>query len=248
MCRRGRLAMIAAPGDASSAATKEGILNIHGLPSAPSSPGEGEAGETGLPALLGSTPRGVAARSLVGQLRHHHAPTAAHCARVARVLMRMWARAPDQLGDPETLLIAGALHDIGKLFVPASTLGSDRALDEDGLATIRRHPETGAEVLRSLGFPLVVVAAARDHHERWQGGGYPVGGHSEDLHVVARATAVADAYVAMVEPGRAYRTPLTDGAALAELRACRGTHFDPVLADILLVELAERAAAGLALI
>jgi len=52
----------------------------------------------------------------------------------------MWARAPDQLGDPETLLIAGALHDIGKLFVPASTLGSDRALDEDGLATIRRHP------------------------------------------------------------------------------------------------------------
>jgi len=213
------------------------MLHVYGLATAPWPDAGQEMNGAELPALLSNSPRNAATRALVGQLRRHHAPTAAHSARVARVLMLMWARAPERLGDPEPLLIGGALHDIGKLFVPAATLDSDHGLDAAELLMIRRHPETGAEVLRSLGFPPLAIAAARDHHERWEGGGYPSGVRSEGLHVIARATAVADAYVAMVEPGRAYRTPLDPKAAVIELAACRGTHFDPELADILIAEL-----------
>ena len=213
------------------------MLHVYGLATAPWPDAGQEMNAAELPSLLSTSPRSAATRALVEQLRSHHAPTAAHSARVARVLMLMWARAPERLGDPEPLLIGGALHDIGKLFVPAATLSSEHALDAAEREMIRRHPETGAEVLRSLGFPPLVIAAARDHHERWDGGGYPSGMRSEGLHVVARATAVADAYVAMVEPGRRYRSPLDRDAAVIEIAACRGTHFDPEMAGILIDEL-----------
>lgn len=179
--------------------------------------------------------------SLLDQLRRHHAPSADHSVRVARVLMEMWACAPDRLGDPELVMAGGVLHDIGKLFVPATTLGSDRRLDVAERALIRQHPEAGEHVMQVLGFPSLVIAAARDHHEQWQGGGYPRGCRGEELHPMTRAVTVADAFVAMVEPGRAYRAPLSGHAAQAEIAACRGTHFDPVAADILLASFAGKA-------
>jgi putative nucleotidyltransferase with HDIG domain len=195
-----------------------------------------------LPAL-----RGEAAGALLERLRAHHAPTAAHSIRVARVLMALWGGAPDRLGDAETALMAGALHDIGKLFVPAGTLGSGRGLAPAELVAIRAHPETGARVLASLGFPPAVVAAARGHHERWDGGGYPSGRPASELHPLTRAVAVADSFVAMVEPGRAYRAPLTREAALAEVARCRGTQFDPAAADLLLAAFADEDSAQFAL-
>jgi putative nucleotidyltransferase with HDIG domain len=200
----------------------------------------GEAGVTPPPGALPFPSYNGATLALIDQMRRHHPPTAAHSVRVARTLMAMWARAPEPLGDAETVLMAGALHDIGKLFVPAGTLGSGRKLDTEELAAIRLHPTTGAEVLASLGFPPVVVDAARAHHERWAGGGYPSGVRSEQLHPLTRAVAVADAFVAMVEPGRAYRRPMTKAAALAEIVACRGTHFDPTAADTLIGALKEQ--------
>jgi putative nucleotidyltransferase with HDIG domain len=203
------------------------------------SPWEGDAGD-GAPVSPPFPSYNGATLALIDQMRRHHPPTAAHSVRVARALMAMWARTPEALGDAETVLMAGALHDIGKLFVPAATLGSGRQLDAEELAAIRLHPTTGAEVLASLGFPPVVVDAARSHHERWAGGGYPTGIRAELLHPLTRAVAVADAFVAMVEPGRAYRRPMTKAMALAEITACRGTHFDPVAADILIAAMIDQ--------
>ena len=190
---------------------------------------------TGWPSPL---PETAPAKAWLGRLRHHHEASAAHSIRVARVLMAMWACAPEALGDRGVLLTAGLLHDIGKLAVPASILASHSPLDADEAALVRRHPEAGAELLRGQGFAAEVVAAARHHHERWQGGGYPSGLPGARLPSLARAVAVADAYVAMVEPGRAYRQPITPAAALAEIEACSGTHFDPRLAAILVTCLA----------
>jgi putative nucleotidyltransferase with HDIG domain len=178
--------------------------------------------------------RGRATRALLEQLRRHHAPTALRSVRVARVLTAMAEPAPELLGDAETVLLAGALHDIGKLFVPAELLGSARGLSVEDWAAVRCHPEAGARLLTSLGFPPLVICAARDHHERWDGGGYPSGKPSSGMHPLARAVAVADAFVAMVEPQRTYRPPMTREAALAEIARCRGTQFEPAAADLLL--------------
>ena len=218
--------------------------HVYGLDSAPWSGLVQDPVEAGLPALVAWSPFRTVTHALLKQLRQHHAPTAAYSIRVARVLMWMWAAAPEELGDPELLLVGGALHDVGKLFISAATLGSGRVLDTSELAVIRRHPEAGADVLRNLGFPPLVVAAARDHHERWSGGGYPSKRPAAEMHYVARATAVADAYVAMVEPGRSYRSPLSRREAFIEIASCRGTHFDPEVADILITSVAGQPTAA----
>lgn len=184
-----------------------------------------------------------ASLALLDRLRAHHPPSAAHSVRVARLLVVMGGRASGAFGDPATLATAGALHDIGKLFVSATTLSSGRELSPDERNQVREHPATGARVLGSLGFDAAVVAAAREHHERWGGEGYPTGRPSRLLHPLGRFVAVADAFVAMVEPGRAYRAPLGQAAALAEIARCSGTQFDPAAAALLLASFAgDRAA------
>lgn len=170
---------------------------------------------------------------LLDQLNAHHPGTVAHSVRVARLTMAMWSAAPAWLGPYETVLLGGLLHDAGKLFVPSEILASDRKLSEAEFAVMREHPRRGAMLLDQLGFAEAVVAAARDHHERWSGGGYPSGRPSLLLSPLSRAVAAADAFSAMIEPDRPYRRTLTMEEALAEMDACRGTQFDPTTVDLL---------------
>ncbi|MBU8537337.1 HD-GYP domain-containing protein [Falsiroseomonas tokyonensis] len=179
-----------------------------------------------------------AMRALLDQLGRHHMPSAKHSLRVAHTVMAMWKYGSEQLGDPVTAATAGVLHDIGKLFISAATLDSGRQLSLDERAQVREHPAAGQRVLAGLGFDEGVIAAAREHHECWAGQGYPTGRPSRLLHPLGRIVAVADAFVAMVEPGRAYRAPLGRAAALAEIARCSGTHFDPDATALLLVTFA----------
>jgi HD-GYP domain-containing protein (c-di-GMP phosphodiesterase class II) len=131
------------------------------------------------------------------------------------------------------VVAAGLMHDLGKLFLPVALLDAARGLTRDETKAMRAHPVTGAETLAALRFPAAVVSAARDHHERWQGGGYPSGCRGQAVPELARAVSVADAFVAMIEPGRAYRPRLTVAEALAEVGACSGAQFDPAYAQLL---------------
>jgi diguanylate cyclase (GGDEF)-like protein/putative nucleotidyltransferase with HDIG domain len=141
-----------------------------------------------------------------------------------------------ELGLPEQRIgrvrLAGMLHDIGKVGVPDSILSKPAKLTDEEFATIRRHPELGAQILEHASF-ADVRAWVGAHHERPDGRGYPLGLGGEALPLEARILAVADAYEAMTSD-RAYRSSIGQAAARAELKRCAGSQFDPLVVKALL--------------
>jgi diguanylate cyclase (GGDEF)-like protein/putative nucleotidyltransferase with HDIG domain len=148
------------------------------------------------------------------------------------------------LRDDEILCVrlGGWLHDVGKIAVPDGILTKPGKLTDEEWKIIRTHPSVGADVLRN--FPELSVAcdAVRHHHERYDGTGYPDGLAGDRIPVEARIVGAVDAYCAMTSE-RPYQTPRTTTEAVAELRRCAGTHFDPDVVEAL-VALVTRLPAG----
>jgi two-component system, cell cycle response regulator len=142
--------------------------------------------------------------------------------------------------DLEVLARAAQLHDIGKVAIPRELLLKTGPLSDDELDFIRRHVIIGERVLHGAE-PLVPVAqVVRATHERWDGEGYPDGLAGEQIPLAARIVAVCEAFESMTT-GRGYRPPIPPASALAELRRCSGTQFDPQVVEELDRFLAERA-------
>jgi diguanylate cyclase (GGDEF)-like protein len=140
-----------------------------------------------------------------------------------------------KLGLPQdelaTLLQAASLHDVGKVAVPDTILSKPGPLDPDEWEFIRQHPIIGERILGAA--PALTGAArlVRANHERMDGAGYPDGLAGDEIPLGARIICVCDAFHAMTTP-RPYRpTPLSEEAAVAELRAAAGTQFDPHVVD-----------------
>jgi putative nucleotidyltransferase with HDIG domain len=131
------------------------------------------------------------------------------------------------------LEMAAYLHDIGKIGISGHILRKPGPLDEEETATMRHHPLIGANILRPVAFPWSIGPVVRHHHERYDGGGYPAGLRGEEIPILARVLAVADAYEAMIAD-RPYRKSLTAEGAIAELTSCAGTQFDPRVVDSLI--------------
>jgi diguanylate cyclase (GGDEF)-like protein len=127
---------------------------------------------------------------------------------------------------------AAELHDVGKMAIPEQVLHKPGPLDEDEWAFVRRHPLVGERIIGAA--PALAQAAklVRSTHERVDGGGYPDGLAGEQIPLGARVIAVCDAFTAMTSP-RAYAARRTVAEAVAELRRCAGTQFDPVVVDAL---------------
>jgi two-component system, cell cycle response regulator len=144
----------------------------------------------------------------------------------------------DEMGH---LLRAASLHDIGKAAIPDEILEKPGPLDESELPFIRRHTVIGERIVGAA--PALAEAAklVRWSHERWDGSGYPDGLTGTDIPLGARIIAVADAFDAMVS-GRPYRSAVTVEVALAELRRCAGTQFDPRAVAAFEVVIADRHA------
>ncbi|QWF78622.1 diguanylate cyclase [Amycolatopsis sp. CA-230715] len=124
--------------------------------------------------------------------------------------------------------LAGRLRDIGKLFVPRRIWVKPGPLADDELRLVRTHPEHGFHLLRVIPGMLEVASIVRQHHERYDGSGYPAGLSGDGIRVEARVVAVCDAWAALLA-GRPHQPAREPGLARAELERCSGTQFDPVI-------------------
>jgi HD-GYP domain-containing protein (c-di-GMP phosphodiesterase class II) len=154
--------------------------------------------------------------------------TRGHSARVsafAEVIARRLGWGPSGLA---ALRLGGQLHDVGKLNLDAAVLQKPGPLDDRERAEIRRHPVAGARLIRQFHALRPALPCVLFHHEHWDGNGYPTGRSREQIPPGARILGVADAFDAMTST-RPYRQPLPLSSALAEVRACAGSQFDPVV-------------------
>jgi hypothetical protein len=180
----------------------------------------------------GSSPRSKAATHVlawVAQLTKHDRHTRGHSERV-RVFSDLIAEQMAVGGrDRDKLRWAALLHDIGKLQVPATVLnkaGKPSATEWD---VLRQHPAAGIALVGPLAAWLGSWAGGiADHHERFDGTGYPRGLAGEQISTAGRIVAVADAYETMTA-NRSYKRAVAAATAREELARCAGTHFDPAV-------------------
>jgi HD-GYP domain-containing protein (c-di-GMP phosphodiesterase class II) len=143
--------------------------------------------------------------------------------------------------DLEVLGFVARVHDIGMLTVGEDLLHSSHRWSQNERREVEGHPQAGVQLLRPIEFASKVNEIILGHHEHWDGRGYPRGLSREQIPLAARVLAVVDAYEAMTT-GRPYREPDSEEEAVAELKRCAGTQFDPHVVEEFLRLLADRSA------
>ncbi|TSA13107.1 MAG: PAS domain S-box protein [Betaproteobacteria bacterium] len=156
--------------------------------------------------------------------------TAGHERRVGRIAAAIGVELGLDDDRIEGLQIAGYLHDIGKITIPAEILSKPGKLTPIEYQLIQGHPQSGYDVLKTVEFPWPVAEVALQHHERIDGSGYPQGLKGDAILYEARILAVADVMEAM-SSHRPYRAGLGIDKALAEIERGRGSAYDSGAAD-----------------
>ncbi len=169
-------------------------------------------------------------RALLRSLELHSPAEAGHAERVAVYA----AATAHELGvDAEGLRWirrAAALHDVGKIALDADLLRKKGGLTEDEIRALRLHAALAERVIQTIPWLQDAVPIIRSHHERVDGTGYPDGLAGDDIPLGARIIAVAEAFDVMTMPS-VFRMPVSEEAALAELRDCSGTQFDRAVVE-----------------
>lgn len=146
----------------------------------------------------------------------------------------------EQLGLPERevnrMRVAGLMHDIGKIGVEEAILNKPDRLTPEEWEVMKRHPEIGYRILSASSEFSDLSLAILEHHERWDGRGYPRGLSKERISKQARIIMIADSYDAMTSE-RSYKKPLSKEEAIEEIRACSGTHYDPAIVEVFLANI-----------
>jgi diguanylate cyclase (GGDEF)-like protein len=175
-------------------------------------------------------------RDLALQILAVHEPElhmhSANVAALAEGVGRRLGLSDQELSDA---IRAAELHEIGKVAIPFAVLHKPGPLDEEEWELMRRHPTIGANVLSAAPALARVAEIVRATHERYDGTGYPRGIAAEQIPLASRIVFVCDSFDAMIS-GRPYRAAKTEVEALAELRRCAGTQFDPHVVGAFITE------------
>jgi hypothetical protein len=165
--------------------------------------------------------------------------TSGHQARVAQLAKEI-AR---QMGLPEEQIeaihLAGLVHDLGKIRIPAEILSKPSRLNDIEYSLIKMHPQAGYDILKGVDFSWPIAEMVLQHHERMDGSGYPQGLKGEEILPGARILVVADVVEAM-SSHRPYRPGLGIDAALTEITRGRGAHYDSQVVDACVALFRER--------
>ncbi|HEY9788563.1 MAG TPA: diguanylate cyclase [Candidatus Obscuribacterales bacterium] len=154
----------------------------------------------------------------------HHLETA----RLSELLAKVMGLSQQQV---EQIRVAGLLHDVGTLSIPADLMNKQGSFTQDEREIMKQHPVLGAQLLKPIRALKEICDILEHHHERWDGTGYPLGLSGEEIPLAARIIAIVDSYHAMISD-RPYRPALSPERAIQALREGAGTQFDPFLVDI----------------
>lgn len=159
--------------------------------------------------------------------------TANHVKRVAEYTKLFGLKLGLDESECEMLSQASPMHDIGKVAIPDHILNKPGRLTDQEYIIMQNHPTIGYEMLKNSNRSLLKMAAtiAYEHHEKWDGSGYPNGLKGEEIHIYGRITAIADVFDALSFE-RVYKPAWSDERIFELLKQERGTHFDPQLVDI----------------
>jgi len=143
----------------------------------------------------------------------------------------------------QAIYLAGVVHDLGKIRIPAEILSKPGHLDEDEYSLIKRHPQAGYDILKHIDFAWPIAKMVLQHHERLDGTGYPEGLKGEAILPEARILAVADV-VEAISSHRPYRPALGESAALDEIVRGKGQRYDAAVVEACLTVLREKKFEG----
>ena len=187
--------------------------------------------------LLEAMRETIRAMAITVEIRDPH--TAGHQWRVASLATSI----ATEMGLPKELIqgiyMAGIIHDIGKIYVPAEILSKPGRLNEIEMSMIKRHCQAGYDILKNIEFPWPIAQMVLQHHERMDGSGYPQGLLGKDILLEARILAVADVVEAMASH-RPYRAALGIDKALEEISQNREILYDTEVVETCLKLITEK--------
>ncbi|MCU0726226.1 MAG: response regulator [Planctomycetes bacterium] len=154
-----------------------------------------------------------------------------HSERVSNWARRMAEALSLPTEDRAALEIGARLHDVGKVGIEDAILRKPGRLDETEMGAMRKHPDIGHQILRSVERQEAAKRIIRHHHERWDGTGYPERLAADRIPFLTQIVSLADAFDAMTSP-RPYRDALPREEALRRIRSCSGSQFNPFLVAV----------------
>ena len=170
------------------------------------------------------------AKALALALGYKDNETSGHAARVVHFSLRLGQEMGLGREEMTHLKLGSRLHDIGKIGVDDRVLRKPARLDGPEWEQMREHPRKGMEMALRAGLPEAAARVIGQHHEWWDGNGYPAGLRGDEIEITARIFSVVDAFDAITSD-RCYRRAQPYEAALAELRRFAGTQFDPAVVE-----------------